>query len=137
MAVTLAEANTIVSTAVEKAKEFGVRISVVVVDVGGGPIAMNRMDGASLSSFLGAQGKARVSATFSRPSAMLQNAAESPTMRAILAAAGEGLVPGQGGVPIYRNGLLEGAVGCGGASSEQDETCGTAGVEAAKLSITR
>ncbi len=137
MSITLAEANTIAATAVAKAAEYGARISVAIVDVGGGPLVVNRMDGASLSSLLGAQGKAKASAIFSRPSALLAQATESPTMRAILATAGDDLVPGQGAVPIYRNGILEGAVGCGGGSGEQDETCASSGVEAAKLSITR
>jgi uncharacterized protein GlcG (DUF336 family) len=136
MPITLDEANTILATAVAKGKEYGARMSFVVVDVGGGLIAASRMDGASLSSFYGAEGKAKASAIFSRPSAMLANAAESPTMRAIMAAAGP-IVPGQGGVPVYRNGVLEGAVGGGGGSGEQDEGCATAGVEAAKLSISR
>ena len=136
MAITLDEANTMLAAAVAKGKEAGARLSIVIVDVGGGILAVNRMDGASLSSYFGAHGKARASAIFSRPSAMLVQAADNPTMRNIMASAGE-IVPGQGGVPIYRNGILEGAIAGGGGSGDQDEDAAKAGVEAVKLSITR
>ena len=128
MAISLDEANTMVATAVAKAKEHGARITVVVTDVGGGIIAANRMDGSPMSSFNGANGKAKVSAIFGRSSALLMDMADRLPMRSILAASGEGFVPWQGALPVFRSGVLEGACGVGGASSEQDEECARTGI---------
>ena len=68
MALTLAEANSILAGAISQAQELNIRVSVSVVDAGGRPIAMNRMDGAIWAGAYGSQGKAVASAAFGRPS---------------------------------------------------------------------
>jgi uncharacterized protein GlcG (DUF336 family) len=40
------------------------------------------------------------------------------------------MVPAQGALPIIRNGELIGAIGGSGGTSEQDEDCARAGLEA-------
>ena len=37
-------------------------------------------------------------------------------------------IPSQGGVPIVRDGVLEGACGVGGGTSQEDEDCARAGI---------
>ena len=71
MALTLAEANTIVQGALAKAKELNIRISVAVCDAGGRLVAFNRMDGAIWGSVYGCQGKAIASVAFGRASGEL------------------------------------------------------------------
>ena len=63
MALTLAEANSIVQGALTKAREMNIRISVAVCDAGGRLLAFQRMDGAIWASAYGSQGKAIASAT--------------------------------------------------------------------------
>ena len=46
----------------------------------------------------------------------------------IAAASGGHMIMGQGAVPIIRNGVVEGACGVGGGTSQQDEDCARAGV---------
>ena len=128
MALTLAEANQVVQGAVEKAREMNIRVSVAVCDAGGRLVAFNRMDGAIWGSVYGAQGKAVASAGFARPSGVLAERAGSPIIQGIMAAEGGHMIPGQGAVPIIRNGVLEGACGVGGGTSQQDEDCAAAGV---------
>jgi glc operon protein GlcG len=38
------------------------------------------------------------------------------------------MIMGQGAVPILRKGVIEGACGVGGGTSQQDEDCARAGV---------
>ena len=128
MALTLTEANRIVQGAIDKAKEMNIKISVAVCDAGGRLMAFNRMDGAIWGSVYGCQGKAVASVGFGRPSGELQGRADSPIIRGIVAAEGGHMIPSQGGVPIIRNGVVEGACGVGGGTSQEDEDCASAGV---------
>ena len=127
MALTLDEANRIVAGAIAKAQEMNIKISVAVCDAGGRLMAFNRMDGAIFGSVYGSQGKAVASAGFARPSGELQERAETPIIRGIGISAGGHMIPSQGAVPIVRNGVLEGACGVGGGTSQQDEDCARAG----------
>ena len=45
------------------------------------------------------------------------------------------MIMGQGAVPIIRNGIVEGACGVGGGTSQQDEDCARAGIAAASSRI--
>ncbi len=128
MALTLAEANTVVQGAIDKARELGIRISVAVCDAGGRLVAFNRMDGAIWAGAYGSQGKAIASVAFGRASGELQERAGTPIVHGIAAAEGGHMIPSQGAVPIVRDGVIEGACGVGGGSSQQDEDCARAGV---------
>ena len=128
MALTLEEANRVVAGAIAKAKELNIKVSVAVCDAGGRLVALNRMDGAIWGSALGCQGKAVASAAFARPSGELQARADTPIVRGIIAAEGGHAIPSQGAVPIVRGGVVEGACGVGGGTSQEDEDCARAGV---------
>lgn len=128
MALTLDEANSIVAGAIEAATEMGIRINVAVCDAGGRLLAFNRMDGAIWGGVYGSQGKAVASAAFGRSSGELQERAATPIISGILAAEGGHGIPSQGALPIIRNGMVEGACGVGGGTSQQDEDCAAAGI---------
>ena len=127
MALNLAEANRIVAGAIAQAEELNIKINVAVCDSGGRLIAFNRMDGAIWAGVYGSQGKAVASAGFGRPSGELQDRADQPTPRGIAIAEGGHMIMGQGAVPIFRNGVIEGACGVGGGTAQQDEDCARAG----------
>jgi len=40
------------------------------------------------------------------------------------------MVPGAGGYPLTRDGVLIGAIGCGGGIGDEDEQCAEAGARA-------
>ena len=128
MALTLDEANRVIQSAIAKAQELGIHVSVAVCDTGGRLVAFQRMDNAIWASAYGSQGKAIASAAFGGPSGELTERAEHPTPRGIAAASGGHMIMGQGAVPILRNGAVEGACGVGGGSAQQDEDCARAGV---------
>ena len=129
MVLTLDEANRIAQGAMAKAEELDVKVSVAVCDAGGRLIALQRMDNAMWAGVFGSQGKAIASASFGRPSGDLTERADHPTLRGIAAAEGGHMFLGQGAVPIIRNGVVEGACGVGGATSQEDEDCARAGVD--------
>jgi glc operon protein GlcG len=129
MALTLDEANRIVRGAIARAQELNIRISAAVCDSGGRLIALQRMDNAIWASAYGSQGKAVASAAFGRTSGEMAARADQPTPRGIAMAEGGHMIMGQGAVPILRNGIVIGACGVGGGTSQEDEDCARAGVE--------
>lgn len=131
MSITLEEANRVAAGAIAKARELNIKISAAVCDAGGRLVAFQRMDNAIWASAYGSQGKAVASAAFGRASGEMQARADAPTPRGIAAASGGEMIMGQGAVPLLRNGLVIGACGVGGGTSQEDEDCAAAG--AAKL----
>ena len=128
MSLSLDDANRMIAAAKAKADEIGVSLSIAVCDGGGTLLAFNRMAGASAITATVAQGKAAASAGFGRASGTLQ--ADSPVIQAVISATGGRMLPAQGAVPIRQNGELVGAIGASGASSQQDEDCAQAGLDA-------
>ena len=128
MALTLAEAHRIMEGAIAHAQEINIKINVAVCDGGGRLVAFSRMDGAIWAGVYGSQGKAVASVAFGRASGLLAERADSPIIRGVLAAEGGHGIPSQGAVPIIRNGVVEGAVGVGGGTAQEDEDCSSAGV---------
>ena len=127
MSVTLAEANRILEGTLAKARELNIRVSAAVVDAGGRLVAFQRMDGAIWAGVYGSQGKAVAAAAFGRTSGEMQARADQPTPRGIAIAEGGHMIMGQGAVPILRDGVVIGAVGVGGGTSQEDEDCAKAG----------
>src|SRR6202158_5763898 len=128
MSVTLDEANRILRGALAKAQELNIKVSAAVCDAGGRLVALQRMDHAIWASAYGSEGKAVASAASGRTSGELSARADQPTPRGIAAASGGEMIMGQGAVPIIRNGVVEGACGVGGGTSQEDEDCARAGV---------
>ena len=128
MGLSLADANRIVGASIAAAEEMGVRLSVAVVDAGGQLVAFQRMEGAIAVSATAAPGKAVGSVFFGRDSRLID--AGSPVMQAILGSQGGRIIPAQGAVPIYRDGVLVGAIGGSGGTAQEDEDCVRKGLEA-------
>lgn len=135
--ITLAQANAIVAGALAKGRDLGLRpLGVAVLDAGGHLIAFQRQDGASNGRLQIASGKAGGALFMGQSSRKLGDlAAERPSFVAALGPiAPQGLVPAAGGVIVVdADGLAIGAVGVSGDTSDQDEVCALAGIEAAGL----
>jgi uncharacterized protein GlcG (DUF336 family) len=115
---------------------MGAKMSVSVVDPRGDLLAMFRTDGASWRTPPIARAKAVATACFGRASGDLTDNAMSPVFRGLMAMEGGHTIPGQGALPVYRNGELLGAVGGSGGTVQQDEDAARAGIEAIGLSTT-
>jgi glc operon protein GlcG len=128
--ITLDEAERVLQAAKKKAQEMGVKLSLSVVDARGDLICMVRMDGAPWRTPYVSRGKARASACFGIPSGDLTDRAMTPVLRAVMEVERGEFVPGQGALPIFKNGELIGAIGGSGGTAQEDEDASRAGVEA-------
>lgn len=100
------------------AAERGWPCAVAIVDDGGWPILAIRMDDAPVVAGIElAQGKARTSALFKRPSADLENAINSTRPAAITA----GLLMMKGAQPIIVEGQVVGAIGISADTPAHDD----------------
>ena len=129
MTMTLEEARGSADKAIAKAREMGVQISLAVVDEFGQLVQMDRMDGASLMSPDIAEAKAVTALNFRRATSLVAQQINPDILRSIQASVHFNILAAAGGVPIYRDGELAGAIGASGATGEQDEEVASAGAE--------
>jgi uncharacterized protein GlcG (DUF336 family) len=135
--LTLAQASTVVDAALSKGRALRLApLTVVVLDPGGHAVALKREDGSGIVRADIATGKAWGALGMGFGSRELgSRAAKMPGFFAALSAVSQGrMVPVAGGV-LIRDGSGEviGAVGISGDTSDQDEVCAIAGIEAAGL----
>jgi uncharacterized protein GlcG (DUF336 family) len=135
--ITLAQANGIIEGAFAKGASLKLKpLSVTVIDPGSHVIAFQRQDNASTLRFGIALGKAAGALAVGISSRKIaEMAAERPSFVASLAAiAPNGMIPAAGGVIVTDgSGQILGAVGVTGDTSDNDEICALAGIEAAGL----
>ena len=137
MPLTLAQASTIVDVALKTGRDAKfAALTVAVLDAGGHLVAFKREDKSGILRFNIASGKAWGALGMGFGSRTLAGRApKQPAFFNALAAASDGrLIPVPGGVLIRdAAGDVIGAVGISGDSSENDEKCAIAGIEAAGL----
>jgi uncharacterized protein GlcG (DUF336 family) len=137
MSVTLAQASTIVDAALKKGHDTQCApLSVAVLDAGGHLVAFKREDTSGILRFDIAFGKAWGALGMGLGSRTLfERAAQTPQFFTMLAAASGGrIVTNPGGVLVRdAAGNMIGAVGISGDTSDKDEVCAIAGIEAAGL----
>ncbi len=134
--LTLAEGEAILAGAKAKVLEMGVSMSISVVDPRGDLITMMRTDGASWRTPPISRAKAVAASCFGRASGELTENALAPVFRGLMAMEGGHMIPGQGALPVYRDGVLVGAVGGSGGTAQEDEDAALAGIEGAGFSAT-
>ncbi len=137
MSVTLAQASIIVDVALKKARDSNLApLTVAVLDSGGHLVAFKREDKSGILRFDIAFGKAWGALGMGFGSRTLASrAAKTPQFFTMLAAASGGrMVTNPGGVLIKdASGTIVGACGISGDTSDKDEMCAIAGIEAAGL----
>jgi glc operon protein GlcG len=130
MALRLTEARTIIDGAIAKAAELGAAVSVAVCGQDGLLIALNIMDDALAMANQGSVGKAIAAAKWGLPSGDPTGALDQLSS-SLAVGLGFPAIPLRGGLPIIRSGIVEGACGVAGSSSnELDEDCARAGIAA-------
>ena len=137
MSVTLAQASTIVDVALKKGRETNCApLTVAVLDAGGHLVAFKREDRSGILRYDIATGKAWGALGMGFGSRELaERSAKNPIFIGALTTIAQGrLVPVPGGVLIKdASGAVLGAVGISGDTSDRDEACAVAGIEAAGL----
>jgi uncharacterized protein GlcG (DUF336 family) len=136
--ITLAIAKTIIAGAQAEAAQKNFKpLSVVVLDKGAHVIAFEKQDGSSNKRFEIAFGKANGALALGMGSRALMARAESQAyfINAATSAIGGSLIPVPGGVLVKdSSGVVIGAVGISGDTSDNDETAAIAGIHSAGLS---
>jgi uncharacterized protein GlcG (DUF336 family) len=140
IALSLATANAIIEAALAEGARLKLKpLTVAVLDAGGHVIALQRQDGASNLRPQVATAKAAGALALGVSSRQIGvMAQERPTfvsaVASLGAAAAMGVVPAAGGVLIKNaEGQVLGAVGITGDTSDNDELCAVAGVNAVRL----
>jgi glc operon protein GlcG len=139
-AINLDIAKKMIAACEAKAKQEGWKMNVAIVDDGANLVAFERMDGAFLGSIQIAQHKAITSANFPFSTRRFSEIAFGKDGK-------PGMVPGianfpgivafAGGLPIITaNNVQIGGIGVSGGTSDQDELCAQAGVDAVKGDLT-
>jgi uncharacterized protein GlcG (DUF336 family) len=134
--ITAAQARTIIETAMATGAEKGFKpLSVVILDAGGHVKAFERADGAAPGRYGIAHGKAYGAVMLGMPgSAQMARAEAQPYfMAAVNGVYGGQVVPVPGGVLVKADGVVIGAVGVTGDTSDNDVVAALAGLEAAGL----
>lgn len=129
-------ANALISAALEYRRAQGMKpLTIAVIDAGGHLVALQREDGTSNLRAEIAQGKAKGAVALGLGSrAIYERAQKQPFFVNAVGALADGrLVPVPGGVLIKRDGVLAGAIGITGDSSDNDEACAVAAIEKLKL----
>jgi glc operon protein GlcG len=126
--LTLEIARKIVTAAEAEATRNHLAGVVAVVDDGGWPILIERMDHAAyLASVELAPGKARTAALFKKPSQVLEEAVNHGRIAAVTA---QGFTEMQGGIPIVVDGEVIGAIGASFDTPDHDVEIARAGLAA-------
>lgn len=127
----LEAAQKVLAAATAEAKKNAWNVVITIVDNGGHPVLLQRLDDTQVGSVEVALQKAKSAAGFRRSTKVFQDA---------VAGGGAGLrilslpgaMPVEGGLPIVVGGKIVGAIGVSGVTSEQDGVIAAAGVAAVK-----
>lgn len=121
-----------VKAAQAKARELGAAMTVTVVDAGGRLVLSARGDGTGFFTPETSRAKAVAAAAFRRSTKEMAKLRDtSPAFWGNVAAiVGGQALPSIGAVPLFSDGKVIGAIGCGGGTGDQDHACAEAGAAA-------
>jgi uncharacterized protein GlcG (DUF336 family) len=120
-----------VEAAVAKGRKRGVAVVAATVDIGGDLIACLRADGAFSASVTIAKDKAYTAAVFGASTDDLSNALKDNPVVHHGISLRPGVVLFGGGLPIFEDGAVIGAIGVSGGSEDDDRAAAAAGAAAA------
>ncbi|MEU9335447.1 heme-binding protein [Streptomyces sp. NPDC048290] len=126
-----ADVDRIVAAAQAEAQRHDWAVTIAVVDPGGHPWTVHRLDGAAPLSAHIAPSKARTAALARRETKALEDQINQGRTAYVTAPAIDGVL--EGGVPILKDGQCVGAVGVSGALPAQDVQIARAGIAALGL----
>jgi uncharacterized protein GlcG (DUF336 family) len=130
----LSEARAMAAAAIRKAEEIGVLETVCIVDDGGYPIVLERMDGARITGAQIAWNKAFTAAGHKRSTHLFTRPPNGPALPGNEAFGIQLSFEGRfaafvGGYPIVVDDQVVGGVGLSGGNGEQDTLCGVAALQ--------
>src|SRR5438093_12015816 len=131
LAISLESAKKAAAPALAEAAKNNWRVAVAIVGPAGTLVYYEKMDNTQLGSAEVAIDKARTAALFKRPTKAFQDvvAAGGDSLRVLTL---KGVVAVEGGIPLFADGKIVGAIGVSGATSAQDAQCAKAGADTVK-----
>lgn len=123
--MTYALATSAMEAAEAYARDQGWNVTILITDQNNNPVMLRRIDGAGARTFDFATAKALVVTSTGLSSEVYGNRVRAGEMEEI-----EGGVTFAGGVPVFRNGEMIGAIATSGVRALQDEEVSIAGAEA-------
>jgi uncharacterized protein GlcG (DUF336 family) len=127
MEVSLDNAKKAVAAAAAEAKKNNWPLAISVVGPSGHLLYFERMEGTQFASIKISEHKARVAATYRRPSKVFaEGLAKGGTFILTL----DDAIASPGGIPLVAGGKIVGAIGCSGATGDQDHQSCEAGAKA-------
>jgi uncharacterized protein GlcG (DUF336 family) len=137
--LTTGGAKTMMTAAISKAEEFGIAVTVAIVDAGGHMLVLERMDGGRFHTVHSSTTKAVTAASNKRPTATRgAQGQELDTLHAVglsLAAGPARWTALEGGFPIIVEGECLGGIGVSGGDWKQDQDIALAAVSAVGVSF--
>jgi uncharacterized protein GlcG (DUF336 family) len=130
MPITLEQAKKAMAGAEAEAKKNNWPMVIVILDSGGHPVMLQRMDNAQWGSVEVAKEKARSAVALRRPTKALQDLVAQGGANLRLLNIGFSVL--EGGIPIVVDGKIIGSIGVSGATSQQDAQVAQAGIDAMK-----
>jgi glc operon protein GlcG len=131
--LTLEAARLAMAACEAEAIRGGWKVVIAIVDEGGHPLMLHRLDGAQSSSIDTAVGKARAAVAWKRPTRLLEEMVNNGRFAFLSIAQGMALL--QGGVPLEIDGQVVGAIGVSGVKASDDEVVATAGIQALQKAL--
>jgi uncharacterized protein GlcG (DUF336 family) len=127
--LSLDQAKRAVAAAEAEAKKNNWFLAIAVVGPGGHLLHFSRMENTQYGSIDIAQHKARAAAKFRRPTKAFEDRiAQGGAGIAVMTL--DDVIASEGGIPIVLQGKIVGAMGCSGATGQQDGVACQAGVNA-------
>ena len=124
-----ATAKKIAAATLAEARRNTWAMAVAIVDPAGTLVYFEKIDETQHGSVTVAIEKARSAALFKRPTKSFQDAVAGGGV-GVRVLALPGAMPLEGGVPLVIDGLIVGAIGVSGGTSEQDIQCAEVGIAA-------
>jgi glc operon protein GlcG len=128
--ITNEQAKKVMAGAEAEAKKNKWNVVIYILDSGGQPVMMQRLDGAQWGSVEIARKKAESSVALRRPTKALQDAVAQGGANLRLLTIGYSVL--EGGIPIVVGGKIVGGIGVSGVTSQQDAQIAQAGIDALK-----
>lgn len=130
--ITAELAQKMVTAAITKSDDLGLKMNIAIVDAGANLKAFHRMDGAWIGSVDIACKKAKTARFFDMPTGQIGELSQPGGTLYNIENSNGGLISFPGGLPITNDqGAVIGAIGVSGASVEDDHAVAAAGLDAA------
>ena len=123
MPVPVDNAIQMVRAAHTQAAQLDIAVTAVVVDEGGRPVALGRMDRARPITVEMALNKAYTAASFQQPTDQLAGVAGQTWFQSLVVSSNGRITAGGGALPVVEGGHVVGAIGVAGGTDEQDQRC--------------